>query len=157
MKILVVYESQFGNTRHVAELIAGRLEAYGDVRVAPFRSFEPSLLQDVDLFILGSPTQAHGITADMRRFLTDLESQARPVKATAFDTRVKGPRFLWGSAAREIAVHLERKGFTIVAPPESFLVTLSKEPVLYAGEEGHAEEWAATLGSVLSRLTPVAV
>ena len=158
MKILVVYESQFGNTRHVAELVARGLEARGEVRLASFTAYEPALLQGVDLFVLGAPTQAHGITVDMRRFLTELQPATTPVNAAAFDTRVKGPRFLWGSAAREMAVHLERKGFVLAAPPESFLVTLSKDPVLCAGEEKHAEEWAAAVGKALSLpATPVAV
>ena len=47
MKILVVYESQFGNTRHVAELVARGLEACGEVRLASFTAYEPALLQGV--------------------------------------------------------------------------------------------------------------
>lgn len=157
MNALVVFESQFGNTRHVAEVVAKRLEAYGKVHLTPYTAYTPALLEGVDLLVLGGPTQAHGVTVEMRRFMSELKPPARPLKAAAFDTRVKGPLFLWGSAAREIAVHLERNGFTIVAPPESFLVTLSKEPVLHAGEERHAQEWAARLGAVLGAPAPVAV
>lgn len=157
MNTLVVFESRFGNTRHIAELVARRLETYGKVHLTPYTAYTPALLEGVDLLVLGGPTQAHGVTVEMRRFVSDMQPPAKPFKAATFDTRVKGPIFLWGSAAREIAIHLERNGFTIVAPPESFLVTLTKEPVLYAGEEGHAQEWAATLGALLGAPAPVAV
>lgn len=157
MNTLVVFESQFGNTRRVAEVVAKRLEAYGKVHLTPYAAYTPALLEGVDLLVLGGPTQAHGVTDGLRRFISELQPPVRPFKAATFDTRVKGPIFLWGSAAREIAVHLERNGFTMVAPPESFLVTLSKEPVLYAGEETHAQEWAARLGAVLGAPAPVVV
>jgi len=147
MRSLVLYESQFGNTRHIAELIANRLGTFGDTRLMPATDCKPAALADVDLVVIGAPTQAHGVTPGMRRFLTELQP-VHGIKAAAFDTRVKGPRFLWGSAAREMAIHLERKGFEMVVPPESFLVTLSKEPALYAGEEEHAAGWAAVLGAV---------
>lgn len=156
MNALVLYESQFGNTKHVAQLIAKQLETYGAVRLAAVNVFKPEMLDGVDALLVGGPTQAHGITAGMRRFAAALEPPVKGLRAATFDTRVKGPLFLWGSAAREISVHLERNGFRMVAPPESFLVTLSKEPELHPGEERHATEWAATLGALLREPAPTA-
>lgn len=156
MKCLVVYESQFGNTRHVAEIVSRRLEAYGEATLVPFTGYSTTLLGGVDLVLVGAPTQAHGVTAEMRKFLGDLQP-VDGLQAATFDTRVKGPRFLWGSAAREIAVHLERKGFRIVAPPESFLVTLSKEPALYAGEDQHATDWAVAVATLVGEAATASV
>jgi flavodoxin len=157
MNTLVLYESQFGNTQHIAELIAKQLEVYGPVYVTPIAEYEPAHLAGVDLVLLGAPTQAHGITESMRRFVDNFEAKPKGLKAAAFDTRVKGPQFLWGSAAREMSVRLERNGFQIVAQPENFLVTLSKQPELYPGEEEHARSWADQVGSIVRGPVPVAV
>ncbi len=153
MNTLVIYESQFGNTRHVAELIGRRLEAHGTVRIAPIAEYEPGFQAGVDLVLVGAPTQAHGMTEAMRRFVESFEAGTNGTAAAAFDTRIKGPLFLWGSAGREISVRLERHGFRLLAEPESFLVTMSKEPVLHDGEEEHARAWADALAAKV----PVAV
>jgi hypothetical protein len=93
----------------------------------------------------------------MRRFVDNFDARPKGVAAAAFDTRVKGPKFLWGSAAHEIAVRLQRNGFRMLLDPESFLVTLSKEPVLHEGEEQHAKAWAAQVGGLARGPVPVAV
>lgn len=157
MNTLVLYESQFGNTQHIAELIGKELEDYGPVRVTPISEYQPALLAGVDLVLVGAPTQAHGITEGMRRFVDNFEARPKGMTAAAFDTRVKGPQFLWGSAAREIAVRLERNGFQVPFDPESFLVTLSKQPVLHDGEERHAKSWARHLGASVAKPMPAGV
>jgi flavodoxin len=142
MNTLVVYESQFGNTKKLAELIGKAFEPKGPVRVVGVGSFEPSLTTGIDLLIVGGPTQAHAITPVMREFLDRLEARPAGIPAAAFDTRIKGPVFLWGSAARDIAAKLRGAGFTLIAPPESFLVTLAKQAELYNGETERAVRWA---------------
>jgi flavodoxin len=145
MNTLVLYESQYGNTKQIAELIGKQLEPRGPVRVSPIGGFNASYLEGVDLLVVGGPTQAHGITIGMRHFLEHLVSKPVGIEAAAYDTRIKGPVFLWGSASREIDSKLRAAGFKIVTAPESFLVTMAKEPVLQAGEENRATEWAADL------------
>lgn len=157
MNTLVLYESQFGNTKHIAELIGKELEDYGPVRVTPLAEYQPALLGGVELVLVGAPTQAHGMTESMRHFVDNFEARPKGITAAAFDTRVKGPQFLWGSAAREIAVRLERNGFRVAFEPESFLVTLSKQPVLHDGEERHARSWARHVGASVSKPAPATV
>jgi flavodoxin len=157
MNTLVLYESQFGNTKHIAELIGKELEDYGQVRVTPIAEYQPALLAGVDLVLVGAPTQAHGMTDGMRRFVDNFEARPKGLSAAAFDTRVKGPQFLWGSAAREIAVRLARNGFRVPLEPESFLVTLSKQPELHEGEDRHAKSWARHVGASISDGIPAAV
>ncbi len=145
MNTLVVYESQFGNTKKVAEAIGKAFESAGPVRVVGTDGFEPSFIAGVDLLLIGGPTQAHGMTRSMGTFLDDLEAKPAGIAAAAFDTRIKGPVFLWGTAARDISAKLRGAGFNLVGPPESFLVNLAKQPELYEGEIEKAVSWASEL------------
>jgi flavodoxin len=145
MNTLVLYESEFGNTKKIADYIGKSLEAHGPVRVTPIGSYNPSFLEGVDLLFVGGPTQAHSMTVNMRHFLDKLVSKPAGIEAAAFDTRIKGPVFLWGSAAKEIDSRLRGAGFGTVTEPESFLVTLGKAPVLYPGEDARAAAWAAAV------------
>ncbi|HSP09479.1 MAG TPA: flavodoxin domain-containing protein [Candidatus Dormibacteraeota bacterium] len=142
MNTLVLYESEFGNTKKIAEHIGKSLESRGPVRVSPLGDYSPSFLEGVDLVFVGGPTQAHSMTVNMRHFLDKLHSTPEGIEAVAFDTRVKGPVLLWGSAAKEIDTRLRGSGFQPVAGPESFLVTLGKAPVLHPGEDARAAAWA---------------
>src|SRR5579864_5986480 len=157
MNTLVLYESEFGNTKKVADYIGKTLEARGPVRVSPIGAYNPSLLEGVDLVFVGGPTQAHSMTLTMRRFLDRIESRPAGIKAAAFDTRVKGPVFLWGSAAREIDRRLRDSAFGVVAEPESFLVTLGKAPVLHPGEDARAAAWAISVADRVQSKMPAAV
>jgi hypothetical protein len=61
----------------------------------------------------------------------------------AFDTRVHWPRRLSGSAADGIAARLQAAGGSLVAPPESFIVTMT--PEIEPGELARARAWGAPL------------
>ena len=63
--------------------------------------------------------------------------------AAAFDTRVKAPAALTGSASKAISRGLASHGMSVVAPPESFLV--DKNGRLLPGEVARAAAWGATL------------
>ncbi len=155
MNTLVIYESQFGNTQKVAELIGKELEAHGPVRVTSFVNYQPPLLSDVDLLVIGAPTQAHGMTPAMKEFVGKLEPGASGVPVAIFDTRGKGPMLLWGSAARAIASELGEKGFRLIAEPENFIVSFTRPPALATGQEPHAQAWAAKLAGLVSARQPV--
>lgn len=156
MNTLVLYESEFGNTRKLAEQIGKELSAQGPVRVAGIAEYDPAFLAGVDLFVLGAPTQAHGVSQRMKEFLTRLQSRPAGIRAAVFDTRVKGPMLLWGSAARAIAPQLETAGFKLVVPPENFVVTFSRPPELEAGAEEQAAKWAGALVALVAGRPKVA-
>jgi hypothetical protein len=73
------------------------------------------------------------------------------IKVAAFDTRIStvdvNSRFLnvlvklFGYAAKPIAYKLEKKGGSLVIPPEGFLVKASEGP-LKDGELERAADWA---------------
>src|SRR5205085_931133 len=74
----------------------------------------------------------------LREWLEGLESAPAPVHvpAAAFDTRIKGPRVLWGSAAHAAEPHLRRAGATLIAPAESFVIGGPRGPKYGALLEG---------------------
>jgi hypothetical protein len=178
MRALVVYESMFGNTRDVALAIADGIGAHMDVEVIEVGVAPTILPTDIALVAVGGPTHAHGLTSPKSRadaaqragdalvsrgngiaeWLDGLRPGAATV-AAAFDTRIKGPGLLWGSAAKGAAKRLRASGFRLAADPESFLVDGPTGPLvnrLLAGEAERARAWGAALasrvaGPVLSR------
>lgn len=154
MRSLVVYATTSGNTREVAEAIAGALAEHGPVTLLSADQ-APATLPQADLLVIGGPTERHTMTEPMARFLDRLapESVRRTATAT-FDTRLRWPRLLSGSAAEEIDKRLRAAGARIVARPESFMV--SAKPELEAGETARAATWASAIADGLPAQVPVA-
>ena len=142
MKTLVVYDTQFGNTERLARNIAEALHEHGEARVAPVAGVSGLHGGEVDLLLVGGPTQGHGLPGAMESFLRNAPAGTmRGTRALAFDTRYRGPRLLQGSAAHHIAGQLRRLGCQLLAPPESFFVTGEEGP-LEPGEVDRARGWA---------------
>lgn len=144
MKSFVVYISHKGNTRQVAEAIGAALRARGSVEILPADEAPSAMTPDVDLLVIGGPTEGHGMTPDMRAYLDRLDTASVSGRAVAaFDTRVNWPRLLSGSAADGIAKNLRARGARIIEPAGSFIV--STEPSLLPGELERAEAWASAM------------
>lgn len=145
MYALVIYDSQYGNTERIATAIADTLRTSGDVRAVRVTPGQPLDMQDVDLLILGSPTQGWQPTKAMQALLANLSPEQFRGRAVAcFDTRFQKPRWLTGSAARTMANKFERMGVSLLVPPESFFVEHTEGPLL-TGELGRAAVWARTI------------
>lgn len=170
MRAVVVYESMYGNTRHVAEAIAAELGA----PAIPVRFASSHQVADADLVVIGGPTHAWNMSrpstrkaaADgatkpnsdlrlepgatgigLREWLADHAGEV--AAAAAFDTRVALPAALTGRASRKIARRLRAGNVKLVAPPESFLVTKANR--LLPDQLEHARAWATTLAALTSR------
>ena len=149
MRSLVVYDSKFGNTKKLADAIGAKLQPHGSTLVVSVDSATPQEVGAADLLVIGGPTQAHGMSPPMRRFMTAFtRGSAGGAVAAAFDTRFHGAAILTGSAARSIGGKLRGAGVRLVAEPESFFVRGSGEPVLVEGELARAEAWAGALAEL---------
>ena len=140
VKVLIVYDSVYGNTEKIARAIAGAVS--GEVRLLRVGDVDPSELKGVDLLIAGSPTQGGRPTQAVRDFLDKIpEASLKGVRVAAFDTRLTGKLVgVFGYAAGRIAGIMEGKGGTAAAPPEGFFVKGTRGP-LKEGELERAAGW----------------
>ena len=138
--------------------------------VVPVSKASHELVASADLVVVGGPTHAHGMsrpsTRDAARTAADdatkelhldpdaegdglrdwFNSRTRlDLQAAAFDTRMAGPPVFTGRASKGIAKQLERAGATMLAAPESFLV--SRDNQLEPHEAERAREWGAELAA----------
>lgn len=149
MNTFILFDSQFGNTEEVARIIAGTLEAEGSTRVERVADVSAGDLKQVDLLVLGCPTQAWQMTKAMKAFLERLpDAQFTDVSVACFDTRIDKPRLMTGSAAYRIAARLRKLGAHLIAPPENFLVEGTEGP-LVEGERDHAAAWARDIAHTI--------
>ena len=169
MRVLVVYESMYGNKHAVAISIAAGLGASHEVTLVPVTRATPELVAAADLVVAGGPTHMHGMsTAASRRMAADAAAKegsglamdpdadgpgirgwlsgigAERGLAAAFDTRLGGVSMFTGRASRGISRLLKAHGYRLVTAPESFLVT--KQGTLLEGEDARASAWAAMIG-----------
>jgi len=170
MAAVVVFESIYGNTREVANAVAAGLG--GDTVVAAVGDVDEAALTETELVVVGGPTHMHGLATSMSRKMAvkgaeedgdvELDPAAKSERgvrdwladlagsgaAAAFDTRIDKSPALTGSAARGIAKRLRRRGFSVVADPESFFVDDAEGP-LVEGELERAREWGVSLRAKL--------
>jgi flavodoxin len=156
MDILVVYDSQYGNTERIARTVADTAKTAGTVRLARAGIDASPGIGDVDLLIVGSPTQGWRPTPAMQSFLACIGSDLPPGVAVAcFDIRFAKTRWLTGSAARVMAKALRAMGLAPLVPPESFLVAGTDGP-LVDGELDRAAGWTHALLAKVDAPQPAA-
>ena len=142
MNILIIYDSVFGNTSHIAEAIAETLKGHCHVQLTAVDEADRFDLKTMDVLIVGCPTQRHGLTSGIRAYLDKIpRGTLEGLMAAAFDTRYRMSVWISGSAAWSIGRHLQRCGASLVLPPESFFV-VGREGPLEEGERERAEQWA---------------
>ena len=99
MKSLVIYDSNFGNTKIIAETISKELGK--DSKALFISDFDVKDLTGISLLIVGSPIIGWRPSEKMGTFLEVLgKNQLKGIKVATFDTRVKV--FFHGDAAKKI-------------------------------------------------------
>lgn len=142
MKTLIIYDSQYGNTKQLAEALADNVRADDAVELIWSSPSSTIDLTGVGLLFLGCPTQHRSLKPAFAYFLRALPTAAlQNLPVAVFDTRYNVPRWRSGSAAIKAADELRLKGVWLVVPPESFFVRKQEGP-LEPGELLRAGEWA---------------
>jgi len=172
VRALVVYESMFGNTKAVAFAIASGIREAMEVDTVEVSDAPTVLPTDLDLLVVGGPTHAHGLTssttrvdaarragarlvsrgAGVREWLEALPPPTAAIAASAFDTRIRGPELLWGSAAKGAAKLLTGLGLSVL-PAKSFVIGgPTGEPFdrVSAQELERARAWGASIGAAVA-------
>jgi menaquinone-dependent protoporphyrinogen IX oxidase len=168
MRVVVVYESMFGNTRQIGQAIADGVGSLHEAVAVPVRDATPDVISGADLVVVGGPTHVHGMSRPatrksageiarkpqsgvaldpgaegpgLREWFADLGA----IKgcAAAFDTRFYGLPILTGRASKRIHRLLRRHGARQVSPPQSFFVM--KNNALAPGEIDRARRWGENL------------
>lgn len=153
MKVLIVYDSVFGNTEKIAQVIGNAMGSQAEVNILRVGNVKQENLRGLDVLIVGSPTRAFKPTKEIINFLNGFPKNGlKGVKVAAFDTRftmsaIEESRVLpflvrlFGYAAKPISNRLEKKGGELIIPPEGFFVEGVEGP-LKEGEIERAASWA---------------
>ncbi len=143
MKVVVIYDSVYGNTEKVARAIAGELGVLGSVDTVPVGQMSVEKLQGAGLLIVGSPTQAFRPTVALKKFLDGIPAAAlKDVSAAVFDTRIPMKILkLAGYADKHVGNALRKKGANLILASEGFIVKGTEGP-LAEGEIERARGWA---------------
>jgi flavodoxin len=146
VNVLIVYFSQFGNTKQVAEAIGETLRKAGSVRVLNADQLAASDLDGTDVLIAGAPTHVANLPKELRLILEALPDRVlEGVRTAAFDTSYKMNWFVrFFTAAKPLGRRLRKLGGRRIVPPMSFFV-VGKEGPLYEGEMERAEAWAEAI------------
>lgn len=157
-KIVVLYESYFGNTFGIAKVVAETLNNLHATELCRISETKWKKISDADLYIVGAPTRGFRPCEKTAQFLKSIPANGLAGKKVAvFDTRIYLPsikskffRYLvnkGGYAAKHMAKSLVKNGGKLVVPPQGFLVAGEKGP-LVDGELERAENWARKIVNV---------
>lgn len=75
MKVLIVYDSKFGNTEKVAKAMGEAIKDSNEISVLSVNECSNSTLDKVNLLIVGSPTWAGKPTPTLRKWMQQLPSK----------------------------------------------------------------------------------
>jgi len=152
MKVLIVYDSVFGNTEQIAQAIGKALGFHEEVALLKVSDARSDQLVGLKLLIVGSPTQRFRPTPAMSTLLKRIPKNGlKGTKVAAFDTRLTTREInetpilaffvsIYGYAAKPIADKLKKRGGEQIVPPEGFFVEGMKGPLIQ-GELDRAAYW----------------
>jgi len=131
-KVIVVYETGYGNTKQVAETIIegiNEIQRIETVLKEP-KHMEPTEVLDYDVILIGSPNHFGGPTRGIKKFIDKLGKLPLKEKMFAvFDTYIKGD---FEKAVKKMEKRINEKvlGLKQIAPGLSIKVQGMKGPIL---------------------------
>lgn len=171
VKVVIVFESMFGNTERMASWVSdGLSDAGAHVTLVEVGNDVPDDFLGCDLLILAAPTHAMSLSrpqtradavakgADavhaaigIREWLSTIHENIGPTstrpQVAVFDSRVKKARHFPGSAARRTEKILTHEGFSVV-DRTSFYVEDLVGPIV-EGEQERARLWGRHLADIM--------
>lgn len=132
IKIIIIFESRYGNTRHVAEKIIEGINEVGGVEVSlkEVKDVDINEIPEYDVILIGSPNHMGGPTRGIKSFITKLCGLKLEGKMFAvFDTYM-GKDF--GKAVKKMERQINEKnaGLKQVAAGLSIRVKGIKGPIV---------------------------
>ncbi len=131
-RVIVIYESKYGNTKLVAETIAeGMREVEGtEADVSEVKRVDLSKVPDYDAILVGSPTHIGGPTWGVKRFIGKLGKLPLEGKFfAAFNTYLLDKSFEQATKKLEKRIRDKVPGAKLAAPGLSIKVDGMKGPI----------------------------
>ncbi len=155
MKVLVLFDSVFGNTKKIAEAVA---DGFKEVKVGCLLlhagEVKPEDVAAADLVVVGSPTRGFRATETVVKALRNPHLPFQGKKFAAYDTRIDpadiASKFFrkivasFGYADEQIVRLLKKRGAIELLPAIGFFVTSSEGP-LKKKETENAFLWSKKL------------
>jgi flavodoxin len=152
-KILVVYESKYGNTKRVAEtIVEGMQRVEGtETTLNEVKKVDRKAITSYDTIVFGGPTHFGGPTRSIKKFIDKLSSLPLDGKQFAvFDTYFKTD---FEKATKNMEQRMREKvpAMKMVVPGLSIKVEDMKGPIV-EGELPKCEEFGTKIASQLRPL-----
>ncbi len=80
MRTVVVYESMYGNTHRVADIVGSQLRDAGQVDVVPVSGATHDLIANADLLVVGGPTHVHSMSSKRTRAAAKTDAQEKAAR-----------------------------------------------------------------------------
>ncbi|MHA2391246.1 MAG: flavodoxin family protein [Promethearchaeota archaeon] len=150
MKIFVVYDTKYGNTKLVAEKIIEGLEEYEELEssISDVESISFDKLPDFDVILIGSPNHVGGPARTINKFIDNLGKLELSGKQFAvFDTYMGGD---FNKAVLKMEARIKKKSpdLTQITSGLSIKVDGMKGPVT-EGEFPKCKEFGKTIGNLI--------
>lgn len=148
MKVVVMFDSKYGNTESIARSICSGMKEVGisQVECKMGNQVTPDELRTADVWVLGSPTHMGGVSRNFKKLFKWMRKEELHGKRGAvFETRLGN---MSGGAAQKIGEEMLRAGIQLVSDPESFIVEGRKGP-LADGEEARAVVFGRRIAGTL--------
>ncbi len=149
-KIIVVYESKYGNTKRVAEAIVQGLQRVEGTEptLSEIKAVDPKAISNYDAVVVGGPNHMGGPTRGVKKFIDNVSKLSLEGKRFAlFDTYIRED-FEKAAKKMEQRVHEKAPAMKMVAPVLSIKVEGMKGPIA-EGELPKAEEFGTKIASQL--------
>lgn len=150
MNIVILYDSTYGNTKKIADVMQQTISRNWNSNVRSLKNTSLKDIKKADVLVVGSPTQGGRPTKSLAAFLKTVPNHYLDhTRIATFDTRIDerkqgmGLRMLMkiiGYAAPRLATILQDKGAKILTSPTGFYVTDTEGP-LKKGELNRARLW----------------
>lgn len=130
-KVVIVYESRYGNTKRVAETIAESIREAGEIEtfLCELKEINLNSVLECDAVLIGSPNHMGGPTRGIKSFIDSLgELQPESKKFAVFDTYM-GNDFAKAVKKMEKRISEKVHGIRQIAPGLSIKVQGMKGPV----------------------------
>lgn len=152
VKVLVVYESKYGNTRRVAETIVEGMKEVGEIEtsIKELKEVDLGKVAEYDAILVGSPNHFGGPTRGIKGFIEKLgKLQLDGKRYAVFDTYIKAD---FEKAVKKMEKHISEKAPELkqIASGLSIKVQGIKGPIV-ENELSKCREFGKSIASQLKK------